>query len=245
MTKEKNISKLSPVPLDQIAFGIRFSPRYEMLDNLGNVIDRILRSDGSPFNEKVFPYSDRDLRQHSLINPDTNDEIRLTDSDIILQKTIETREMSEVERVAKDYENYILNHINSVVKLKNIIRYGVLFRLDECSNVIKEPPAEHFLKQDFNDVNSLSLRFTRRLPVEEALARRDVDDYRNIIFTVKQTEEGKIQIWVDYQEFYIPLLGNREFNDKPFSKFVSRGIHYFYGEFQNWLTKLIGNNKAA
>lgn len=245
MDREQNISNLAPIAIEQIAFGVRFQPRYELLDSVGKIVDRILRTKGSPFDSNTFPYSSRDASEHRLINPTTGDNLRLTDSDAILEMQLKSRKTSDVKVLAENYSTYILDSLREVIRLQDIIRYGVLFRLEECHSAITVSPVDHFLQNDFKDARSLSLRFTRRLPVLEALARKNVDDYRNVIYTVKQSEDGDVKVWVDYQEIFNPQLDYKEWAKKPFADFVDRGISYFHGEFQTWLKKLIGKHEAA
>jgi hypothetical protein len=106
-------------------------------------------------------------------------------------------------------------------------------------------PVEHFLSRDFRDARSVSLRFTRRLPTGEALAKRGVNDYRNVIYTVKQSEDGRVLIWLDYQEYFDPQLSGKEWAERPFGEFVTRRIGYFQGEFRRWLQMLLRPDEAA
>ena len=245
MRKDEKPVGLVPIPIEGIAFGVRYQPRYEVMDRVGAIVDQTLRSSGTPFGSKTFPLIRREPGEHVLFNPETGNELRLTESDAILQMKIDTRKTSDIETLAGHYTMFILDTLRDVSSLKSIIRYGVLFRLQECRASLQETPAEHFIQPDFHDARSLSLRFTRRLPVMEALARKKVNDYRNIIYTVKQTEEGEVRIWVDYQEYFNPELNDKEWLQKPFTDFVGRGVEYFLSEFQNWLKKLTKKAEAA
>lgn len=245
MLKEQKIAGLSPINVKRVAFGVRFQPHFEIIDHAGLIVDRILRSDGSPFGPSFFPISERDPGEHRLLNPKTMDQLRLNQSDVILEMEVDTRKTSDIETLGKHFSMFILESLRKVVNLSGIVRYGVLFRLEECHSALKQTPVEHFLRQEFLDAGSLSLRFTKRLPVLEALAKKGVDDYRNVIYTIKQTEEGEVTIWVDYQEIFKPELDARELSQKPYESFVPRGIEYLLGDFQNWLSKLFKNQEAA
>lgn len=245
MVKEQKIAELSPIKVERIAFGVRFQPHFEIIDHAGEIVDRILRSSGSPFGPSFFPISERDPGEHRLFNPETMDRLRLNQSDAILEMKVDTRKTSDIETLGKHFSTFILERLRQVMHLSDINRYGVLFRLEECHSALQETPIEHFIQRDFRDARSLSLRFTKRLPVLEALAKRGVDDYRNVIYTLKQTEEGEVSIWVDYQEYFKPELDAKEFAQKPYEDFVSRGIEYLLGDFQNWLNKLFKEQEAA
>lgn len=245
MLTEQTISGLAPIKVERVAFGVRFQPHYEILDHVGSVIDRILRSSGSPFGPSTFPLSQREPGEHRLLNPETKDELKLNESDAILEMRVDTRKTSDIETLGRHFSTFVLEILRQLVHLSDIARYGVVFRLEECHSVLQETPIEHFVQQDFRDARSLSLRFTKRLPVLEALVRKGVNDYRNVIYTVKQTEEVEVRIWVDYQEYFNPELNAKEWAQKPYEDFVSRGIDYLLGDFQNWLSKLFKKQQAA
>jgi len=245
MLKEQKIAGLSPINVNRVAFGVRFQPHFEIIDHAGLIVDRILRSDGSPFGPSFFPISERDPGEHRLLNPKTMDQLRLNQSDVILEMGVNTRKTSDIETSGKHFSEFILESLRKVVNLSGIVRYGVLFRLEECHSALQQTPVEHFLRHDFLDARSLSLRFTKRLPVLEALVKKEVDDYRNVIYTVKQTEEGEVTIWVDYQEIFKPELSAKELQQRPYEDFVPRGIEYLLGDFQNWLNKLFKKQEAA
>ena len=172
-------------------------------------------------------------------------ELKLDESDAIFEIRVDTRETSDIETLGTHFSTFVLESLRQVAHLSDISRYGVLFRLEECHSALQETPVQHFIQQDFRDARSLSLRFTKRLPVQEALVRKGVDDYRNVIYTVKQTDEGEVRIWVDYQEYFKPELNAKEWAHKPFEDFVRRGIEYLLGDFQNWLSKLSKKQEAA
>lgn len=245
MSNKQDISNVVPIAVDRITFGVRFQPRYEMADHFGAIIDRILRTKGSPFHSGTFPLGTRDPGIHILYHRDTEDELRLTDRDIILDMKIDSRKISDIETLGDNFTKYVLSSINEVTKLRQVTRYGVLLRLAECRSLLQETPVERFIQKDFRDARSMTLRFTRRLSVIDAIIKKGVNDYRNVIYTVRQTDGGEVKIEIDYQEYFDPSLDIKDIAQKPFTDFVDRGIGYFLGEFQNWLKKLIGKNEAA
>lgn len=245
MSKNKKTIDLAAIPIDRLAFGVRYQPHYEVMDLVGAIIDRILRSSGTPFGSSTFPLITRQPTAHTLLNNETGDTLTLTESDAILQMKIDTRKTSEIETLADHFATFVLDTLRNVAHLKSIIRYGVLFQLQECRASLQESPIEHFIKADFPDTRSMSLRFTRRLPVMEAIAKKNVSDYKNLIYTIKQTEKGEASIWLDYQEIFNPALGASEWSQRPFAQFVNQGIKYFLDEFQSWLRGLMEKTKAA
>lgn len=236
---------ISPINIDRIALGVRYQPKYAVLDNIGSIIDRILRSPGSPFGPTTFPLSTRGPYEHSLFNENNGNQLRLTQSDAILEIQVGTNQLDRLTELAQNYESFVLNNLREVSKVRDIVRYGVLIKFDESRNALGISPIQHYLYNDFNNARSLNLRFTRRLPLDEALVKKNVQDYRNVIYNIDQNEDGEVRISMDYQEYFNPALSSDEWAKKPFAAFVQRGIFYFNGEFSKWLEKLLRKDKAA
>ena len=65
--------------------GIRYRANFSVSDLFGSIIDEIIYTKNSPFNEKIFP-----LLQHTkadekvLINPDNNNRLTINTSNIVL-----------------------------------------------------------------------------------------------------------------------------------------------------------------
>lgn len=240
-----SITTTTKIKIERVIFGVRFQPRYELIDNMGAVIDKVLRTPGTPYGPEIFPLSTREPGEQILLNPDTRDQFQLTERDAILNMHLTNNEIDEVKTSAYQYSKYILTNLREIAKLKDIVRYGVVFQLEECQSKLSESPANYFLKDDFQEIRSLNLNFSRRLAALEALSRKGVDDFRNVIYTIKQTEEGEVTISVDYQEYFKPGLNSDEWLHKPFTDFVDRGISHLQGEFHSWLTKLLTQSTEA
>ena len=58
----------SRLPIEKVAFGVRYTPQYRVRDNMGTLIDHILRSD--QFGPETFPQSEAGPHRHTLRNPD-------------------------------------------------------------------------------------------------------------------------------------------------------------------------------
>ena len=243
--KNSQIGRLSPVPITKIAFGVRYEPQYAVMDRVGGVIDAVLRASNTPFGPKVFPLCQSAPSEYLLINPETNDSLKINQRDTILQLSFSTRELNHIEEIAVQFSQFVLKPLKEKCRVRNISRYGVLCYLAECSSSMKNLPVEHYLSKDFSNVQTLSLRFTRRLPSIEAVVKKKVSDYRNVIYTINQDDKEKVNISVDFQEYFEPVLDENDWTKKPFEKFVKNGLEYIEGEFEQWFTKLLETTKAA
>jgi len=241
----KEVERLSPITIMKFAFGVRYDPQYAIMDRIGAVIDNVLRGPNTPFGPKIFPYSHSGTVEHVLVNDKTDDSLRITQRDTILQMTVETRKLEKLRILAKQFNEFVLMSLKEYTKLKSIERFGFLLRLAECRSVLSISPIEHYISKDFNKAKTLFLSFTQRLPSLEAVVKRSVDDYRNVIYSVGQLDKGDVNISIDYQEYFKPSLDVSDWKKKPFPDFVDNGLEYFKSEFENWFEKLQSKNEAA
>ena len=247
-SKKKTSDKLervSPVEITKFAFGVRYDPQYAIMDRIGAVLDKVLRAQGTPFGPETFPLSQSGTIEHVLINNKTKDSLRITQRDTILQMTVETRKLKKFQFLAEEFNEFVLMALREFGKLKSVERFGFLLRLAECGSLLSTPPIEDYIADDFKSTRKLFLNFTRYLPSEEAILRRNVDDYRNAIYTVQQSEKGDVDITIDYQEYFKPVLSTNDWKKKPFPNFVDNGLEYFENEFDKWFNKFRSKAEAA
>jgi hypothetical protein len=234
----ENLNRMAPAEIQQLAFGVRYEPQLKLIDKIGEVFDEILRADGTPFGPETFPLTDANPLQHRLVNTETDSWLLINSQDTILQLLVKTRNESKVDEWARDFQEYVLRPLRKIGGIKNISRYGVLLHFkEEKATSLKNPPVKRYFSPEFPNVNSLAMRFSRRLPVEEALGKKRVDDFRNAIYSVEQSESGQVLVSIDYQEYFQPMLDAGEWDDRPFPAFVDRGTDYVGGEFQRWFEK--------
>ena len=91
-----------PIPVERIAFGVRYDPQWAVADRRGGVIDYILRHSGTPFGPKTFPQTTRIDEAHVLLNNDTHDTLRVSERDLILEMQVE--DISAVPALAEGFE---------------------------------------------------------------------------------------------------------------------------------------------
>jgi len=231
-TPPADIGQLAPSLMDNLAFGVRFEPQFALMDNSGQLVDAILRTEGTPFGPETFPLAQSSPTDRLLMDEDKN--IHITQQDAILQWEIKTRNLKKIEVLGADFQDFVLEPLRQVCKVRGVTRYGVLIQMRNIKIAsLKNRPIDRYLAADFANANSLAMRFTRKLPSDEALVKRSVDDYRNVIYTLAENE-GVVNISLDYQEYFKPSLDNKEWGEKTFVKFLARGLGYFVTDFQRW-----------
>lgn len=241
MSADRRVTTLVPIPIRQIAFGVNFGPQWAVVDRLGTVADEIL--DSEPFNPAVFTMSHRQRSSQVLLNPDTDDSLALSERDCILKMNTTSRKLDDVRTLATNFEQHI---VAAMLKggMRDANRYGVLLRLEECGGSLGVKPLERYLTQEGGEPRMMDLRFTRRLPSELARAKKDVNDFRNLIYLISQSEEGEVEFAVDYQEYFNPALDRREIETKSFARFVDDALSFYSKSYQTWLGQFRRNTAA-
>jgi hypothetical protein len=234
----EKVNRMVPAEIQRVAFGVRYGPHLRVIDSAGAIMDEILRTDGSPFGPEVFPFNEASPVQYRLVNPETGSDLIVNSQDTILQLVLETHDASRINEAARDFEEYVLEHVRRLGGVNSVVRYGVAVHFKENKDTaLKNAPVAKYVPKEFPRTNSLFMRFTRRIPAEEALAKRRVDDYRSAIYAVEQGENGDVVFSIDYQDYYTPPLDAKEFADRSFAAFVDRGTEFIESEFQKWLAQ--------
>ncbi len=233
------------LPIDKISFGIRFGPSYKIGDNIGSIVDAILRGKGTSFGPKVFPMSQARHHGHRLLNPETADQLIISERELILIKGLKTRGIDEVVHLSRQFVQNIVSPVKNLGKIRDIHRYGMLFELAECATQLEQSLTKRYLAAECPNARSLTLQFNHRLSTDEAHFRKGVDDYKNILYILQQDEDGASRISIDYQEYFQPALDPEDWKKKSFENFSEAGASYFVRSVSKWLKGLLSQNEAA
>jgi hypothetical protein len=246
----KNLSLISkdwvkPGNITQVALGLRYQSHHRVSDLSGTVIDRVLKTKGTPFGSQLFPVAQKQIYEHYLGNPDTEALLRLAPQDTLLRLPMDTQDIGIVQKAAEDFQLFVLNPLVEITELENILRFGFLLQLDCKSDDLVNPPIKSYVPKEFPDANSLSMRFTKRLKTEDGLFKKRISDYRYVIYTIEESEQGLVRLSLDYQHYFIPALDSQDWKSKPFTDFVNQGLLHFQKEFTPWLRKYGRLKEAA
>jgi hypothetical protein len=121
----------------------------------------------------------------------------------------------------------------------------MLLEFGELSEKLQEPLTQHYLRDEGENAISMQLRFVRRLPTEQGFATKGLNDYRNVIYGMKQDDDGKAQISLDYQEYFDPTLSADDAKRRVFATFVRNGLTYLEDRGWPWLSRLLKKGAAA
>ena len=195
--------------LMQFAFGIRFSKGCHVEDQLGAIVDEILYSSDSKFNEQLFPELQRANGARRLINNSTNCALTISPTDIIFEYKVTSDFEKELNEFLGEFENRIIDKVFSKYKINNIVRFGFIIgaelsKEDELLQSISSDIEKYY---GVEPKDSISFRFNivEKRPLK--IGKEITQDFDNTIITYdKGGADSKFSFAVDYQKFFNPSL---------------------------------------
>ena len=127
--------------LDSIVIGVRFRPNFAIMDKFGSIIDSILYSNKSFFNEQYFPLVHHGSQnERVLYDNDNRHFLTLNPSNVILDTRDENQKYHDI---LKNFKVQLLDGILDNSGIQQIQRIGFVKRYvieDEglCKNFIEK-----------------------------------------------------------------------------------------------------------
>ena len=200
---------------DEIALltvGVRYEKSFRIGDISGHLCDMALRDSSSPFGSDFFPrFQELSTQDRMLINNDRGYFLRITTSDLIFQYTINPdreHQEKEIKWFIHDAFAFIVekliheNHISRLQRVGFMISH-IIDGENLGGNVIS-----HLTSGKIKKAEQFTLRFGNKDATADGLTKHGVDDYVNHISTIKQTDENKYDISLDYQYYFIPQIAD-------------------------------------
>lgn len=217
------MSDLDKIEIERIAFGIRFKNQFGLEDALGAVIDDILALPN--YGPERFATTASTSTQKQLVSTNNDEAITVSGGDAVFDTKAARRSVVELPRMAEDFVTNVWTTVLShTAKTPNINRYGTLikFALPEHWN-----PIVAMLHSEAAETSEFDLRYTRRLAAEQALAMRDINDFRLAIYHI-QTRDLRTTALLDFQHHFTPeIAADKAHKEHPYVRFVERAVAYF------------------
>ena len=226
--------------LTGIAIGVRFRPSFALEDQLGRVIDTVLYRKDSFFNPKVFTKASANVGQRVLHNPKTEDKLTIDNSNFIVDFNLSDThggfKTADATQIINAFRDEILFGAMKKHGVAHVFRIGLVQRFVFPFPDLAAKFVASTIGNTLEGVNDIELNFSKKLPVAEALAMRDVLDWTNAIFNiVKKTNLQEISMALDYQTYFNPLLPS--VNDIKYNPFMSAADIFTQKTFLPWLNK--------
>lgn len=174
-----------------ITIGIRFTRSFRIPDISGNIIDNILYSEKTPFGTKFFPkVQENSNREKTLYNPKTSEYLRINTDDLILGIEIDNDFQKKFDWLKTDVLNYFKETLFKEYKIQNIRRVGIIFSHKISKNKKLNEAVSLITDKSIDDVDNVSISFSKKLVATEALYRNGVNDYKNTIYDFDEMKEA-------------------------------------------------------
>ena len=219
------------------AAGIRFRANFSIEDQLGKILDTILYSDNSYFSPKVFPKVSGGVGQKIMYNPVTQDQLRIDNSNFILEIQFGLDEgfnANEYNNILENFNKHIIKEVMSKFNIQQIVRIGLVNRYLFTLNDLAQSFVDKKIGKTLEGVNDINLSFSKKMPVPESLVKRDVNDWSNFIFNIiKKADTEEIFMSVDYQLCYSPFL--EKANQISYPPFLKAAQGFIQDRYLPWL----------
>lgn len=216
------------------AFGIRTVRSFSVEDKLGAIVDQILYSDSSEFNEKMFPEVRDNHNTKLLYDPFKQNKFTITPQDFIFEYNVENNFQSEFDKYLKNFNHLVINKVFEQFKIKNISRFGFIIKseLDGKDKFLQE--ISSVIKKHKGDDESLSMRFNVITKKPLTLPSMITEDYDNEIVTYDRIDsESPLIFSVDYQKYFKPELNIIADATVSFEKFCENSLAAFKTTYLN------------
>jgi hypothetical protein len=219
-----------------ISLGVRFVRTFRISDISGDIIDNILHCDKSPFDIKYFPkIKENSAREKVLLNDETGDYFRINTDDLILAISVKEDFDKKINFIKNSVLPYYKDTLFKKYKIENIKRIGIIFhhkldKIEKINNLVKDLTSEKV-----DEVNNINLSFSKKLPTTEGLISKDVNNFKNTIYTFEQ-QNDEIFFNFDYQYYYEPAL--QDLRDTDIDNITSTSSKYLEENvYNNWLNE--------
>jgi hypothetical protein len=234
------MQEASEPALSAIAFGIRYHPHFTVGDRLGEIIDGILATRG--WEPERFPEAVAAAGSYTIMNRSTNERLTVSLTDCLLHAELDSIAPNAIISRAEAFASDPWDKVWKIGDHPAVTRFGCLFGFsipDDWS------PAQALLGSPEDAHSTFVLRYSHRLPVEDAVMHAEINDYKNVIYTISCLP-GKRLASVDYQRYFDPMIeGNDAMKKEPFAGFVRDAVRFLLGTGWKYLEERLAQAKAA
>ena len=210
------------------AFGIRTVKSFSIEDKLGAIIDEILYTENSEFNEKLFTEVRENHNTKLLFDPKGLNKFTVTPRDYIFEYNVKNDFDKELNKFLDSYVSIITRRVFKNFGVKNISRFGFILKtvLDEKDELLKD--VSSIIEKHKGIDDSISLRFNVITKKPLKLPKLVTEDYDNEIVTYdKPNSESPLNLTVDYQKYFKPELNIIEDAPQDFGTFCRNTLKVF------------------
>ena len=231
-TAEANLTAKSS--LYKLTIGIRHQRAFGLLDASGMIVDTIGRAKDSPFPKNFFSQvGEGQRRERRIANADSSSYVDITTDDLIFQYTLEHAFEDDFSWIVKKCVPFFLTRILRAHGVSEYLRLGVVF-----SHRLPAPPILNAMVSDVTsskmaDPETIVFRISKKAVVDEALVKKNVDDWGNVILTLDKKENGMVDFDVDIQHYFNPFP--EQLDEFDYQGFFQRAKNLLFGTYHQMI----------
>jgi len=220
--------------LTGFVIAVRFIRSYSIEDNLGSLMDHILKHPDKTFTEKVFPEYRPYYDARQLIDTKKDNKLTLNSENIVLEINTSDNYEKDFAEFLEAYDKIILKEIFKEYGISKIDRFGCVLKATEKETTSLYNDLEEVLKKHDKKPDSLSLRFNCLRKTPKTLKGIVTTDYENEIISYdRKTIAADLSFFVDYQKYYQPALESISDSDIHFTDFCKVSLKKFKEQYLN------------
>lgn len=220
-----------------IAIGVRFRANFAIEDQFGKIVDDILYRRNSSFGSTLFPSVQSRIGGKRLVNEATEDHLTIDNSNFILELNASERIAAhQLPRYISAFDKEIVKGIMRTYGVREIRRIGYIRKYIFSVESLAHRFVDKTIGSSLEGVEDINLSFSKRMPTEDGVAQKDVDDYYNAIFNIiKHADKNEIYMSVDYQRLFSPFLPS--VNELKYDPFINSADGFNNMKYLPWLNK--------
>lgn len=223
--------------LTSIVIGLRFRPNFAMQDRFGTILENILHDKKSFFNPTVFPKVRNEINKRILFNPETESYLSIDNENIILDfNVIDNPDKEIVDTICNAFDDQIIHNILKEYSIQGINRIGYIKRYEFESQELSSNFIERTIGLTLDGVNDIQMRFSKKMPDQQAILNENINDYSNAIYTViKKSDNNILTVALDFQKYFIPPVD--KYSQIEFDKFRVTAENYNNKNLLEWVNR--------
>jgi hypothetical protein len=213
---------------------VRFVRSYGLEDNLGSIMDHILKHPEKTFNEKLFPEYKPYYDARILIDTKKDNKLTINSENIVLEINSSDNFEKDFNNFLEAYDKIILKEIFKEYGIMKIDRFGCVLKSieKEGSELCKD--IEDVLKKHNKLPDSLAVRFNCVNKTPKTIKDFVTTDYENQIISYdRKTRKDDLNLFVDYQKYYQPPLEKISDAEILFTDFSKSSLKNFKDRYLN------------
>ena len=232
-----NVNELNK-NITSVAIGIRFNKMFTLLDSWGSIVDKVWGNSPDFLGDDYFSgISGNYITERILINEKTGNYLKITAADIIFRHSFEEKEFeSEFSWFKKCVNELLIPEIILKYNVSKFTRIGIIFTYKFNNKDVFDSITKKIINTEMINVNDI--RFSVKATVPNALLKKGVDDYINIIYNMSTDNDNNTLLSYDYQYYLKPKIS--DFRQFPHIKFIENSISSLDTKLYSWIE---GNGK--